>query len=69
MRSMKLEHPMVLDGIEFESNGTDDAYYIEGADISRFDADAQSWNVEGEIVDLNGNTANCEWDNDEGGCE
>ena len=68
VRSLDIYHPMFLDGISFAANGNDDSYYIEGSDFSRFDADAQTWNIIGDIVDVNGGSPNCAWDKDNGGC-
>ncbi len=56
-----MTHPYFLEGIEFGMNGNDDAYFIEGSDISVFDAETQSWNKEGDIIDLSGLSPNCSW--------
>jgi branched-chain amino acid transport system substrate-binding protein len=61
LRGLDLQHPMLLDGVRFSTEGTRDAYPIEGAEISRYDADAGTWNQEGAALDLNGSTPNCEW--------
>ena len=68
VRSLSIVHPLLLDGISFGANGTEDAYFIEGSDFSLFDADAQSWTIVGDIVDVNGGSPNCAWDKDNGGC-
>ena len=60
--------PLLLDGISFGATGAADAYFIEGSDFSQFDADAQSWSIVGDIVDVNGGSPNCAWDKDNGGC-
>ena len=69
VRSLDIVHPTFLDGISFSASGNDDAYFIEGSDYSLFDADAQSWNIVGDIVDVNGGSPNCSWDKDGGGCQ
>ena len=56
-----MTHPFLLDGIGFGMNGNDDAYYIEGSDISLFDAGTQSWVKEGDVIDLSGLSPNCPW--------
>jgi hypothetical protein len=33
-----------------------------------FDAEAQAWNIVGDLVDANGGSPNCAWDKDNGGC-
>ena len=56
-----------MDGIQTELKGNSDAYFIEGSDFSQFDAEAQSWNIIGEVVDANGGTPNCRWEKANGG--
>ena len=68
VRSLDIDHPMLLSGISFAASGAQDGYFIEGSDFSRFDADAQTWNIIGDIVDVNGGSPNCAWDKDNGGC-
>ncbi|MGH1491782.1 MAG: ABC transporter substrate-binding protein [Acidimicrobiales bacterium] len=57
----KMSHPALLDGIGFGMDGNNDAYFIEGSDISVFDAASQSWNKEGDVIDLSGLSPNCNW--------
>jgi len=68
VRAIDMYHPQALDGINAQLNGAADAYFIEGSDFSQFDAGAQTWNIIGEIVDVNGRSTNCAWDKDNGGC-
>ena len=42
-------------------NGSEDAYLVEGSDLSQFDYDNQSWVIEGGVIDLDGKSANCAW--------
>ena len=67
-RNLAIYHPQIMDGITTGFNGAEDAYFVEGSDFSRFDAEGQTWNQEGDILDLNGGTPNCRWDKDQGGC-
>ncbi|WP_419840875.1 ABC transporter substrate-binding protein [Candidatus Poriferisodalis sp.] len=67
VRSLSIYHPLMLDGIETELNGAQDAYFVEGSDFSQFDATAQSWNIIGDVVDVNGSSSNCAWGKDEEG--
>jgi hypothetical protein len=71
LRTMELDHPMLLDGISFAMNGNTDAYFIEGADISVFEyaptpdgseVPASSWRQLGGSVDLNGTSPRCAYD-------
>jgi hypothetical protein len=61
LRSLRMEHPALLEGIGFGMNGSEDAYLVEGSDLSRFDYDNQSWVIEGGVIDLDGKSANCAW--------
>ena len=67
-RSIDIYHPLMMDGVAYELNGAADAFAIEGSDFSQFDATAQTWNQVGDIVDGNGNSPNCAWDKENGGC-
>ncbi len=67
-RSLDIYHPLLLDGINFAADGAVDGYYIEGSDFSQYDAGEQTWDIVGDIVDVNGGSPNCAWDKDNGGC-
>ena len=67
-RSLDIYHPLLLDGINFAADGAVDGYYIEGSDFSQYDAAEQTWDIVGDIVDVNGGSPNCAWDKDNGGC-
>lgn len=67
-RNLAIYHPQIMDGINTGLSGATDAYFVEGSDFSRFDAEGQTWNQVGDILDLNGGTPNCKWDKDQGGC-
>ena len=54
-------HPALLDGIKMNLNGNDDAYFIEGSDISQFDNANQTWVQQGGTIDLSGLSPNCAW--------
>jgi len=68
VRSIDIYHPMILDGITTQFNGNADAYFVEGSQFSRFDATGQTWDIIGDVVDVNGRSSNCAWDKDDGGC-
>ena len=67
-RNLHIWHPLMMDGITYALDGAADAYAIEGSDFSRFDAEAQTWNQVGDLVDANGGTPPCAWDKANGGC-
>ena len=60
-RALRLNHPALLEGIGFGVNGAEDAFMVEGSDLSRFDATNQSWIIEGDVIDLDGQSPNCAW--------
>lgn len=68
VRAFDMKHPSFLSEIVMGFDGNDDAYYVEGSEISRFDAAAQAWIQIGDVIDLNGTSPNCAWDKDKGGC-
>jgi len=61
LRALDLEHPLLLDGIEFQADGANDSYLIEGSEISQFSTGDQSWIQQGDVIDLNGQSDNCNW--------
>ena len=61
LRALRMDHPGLLEGIAFGQNGSEDAYLVEGSDLSRFDVASQSWIIEGGIIDLDGQSPNCQW--------
>jgi branched-chain amino acid transport system substrate-binding protein len=63
-RAMSLDHPALLPGIAFEMNGATDGYLIEGSEVERFDGSEGKWEPDGPILDLNGLTPVCVWQND-----
>jgi len=61
LRSMRMDHPALLEGIAFGQDGLNDAYLVEGSDLSQFDFENQSWVINGGVIDLDGESANCPW--------
>ena len=61
MRGLDLEHPMLLEGVRFVSEGLRDPYFIEGAEYSRYDAAVGGWFQTGPAVDVNGLSPACRW--------
>ena len=66
LRSLRMDHPGLLEGINFGMNGSEDAYLVEGSDLSQFDAAGQSWIIQGGVIDLDGKSSNCPWVSGEG---
>ena len=61
LRNLDLQHPMLFKGVRFSTSGTRDAYPIEGAEVSRYDAEVGSWFQQGAAFDLNGSSPTCSW--------
>ena len=68
LRTFSGHHPKLQEGIEFGAWGASDGYFVEGSDFSQFDATNQAWVQVGDLVDANGLSPNCRWDEDNGGC-
>ncbi len=62
LRSMDMTHPILIDGIKLNMNGTQDAYFVEGSDISQYDSAKQTWLQQGDIIELSGKSKPCVWD-------
>jgi len=69
LRAMDYTHPMLLDGVAFQANGNEDAYYVEASDISRYDSAKQQWVQQGPIVQLTGDQKKCRYDAATSGCQ
>jgi hypothetical protein len=61
LRSIDMTHPMLLGGLRVRTDGNADAYFIEGSDIAYWNSGDQVW-VQDSVVDLDGQTPNCHWD-------
>ncbi len=62
VRAFDMTNPMLLPGIGFNLNGNADAYMIEGGKYQKYDAVAQGWVDQSEVIDLSGKSKNCHWD-------
>jgi len=59
-RSMDMSSPALVEGVKFNMNGNKDAFLIEGADLSQWNAAQQKWEVR-NIVELSGKSGLCAW--------
>ena len=66
VRSLDIRHPMLVDGITFRFDGANDAYAIEGSSFDRLDF--RLWRTVGGIIDVDGETPNCNYDKDTERC-
>ncbi|MPY93510.1 MAG: ABC transporter substrate-binding protein [Acidimicrobiia bacterium] len=67
LRSIDMTHPMLLGGLTISMNGNADAYLLEGSDISYWDAAQKTW-VQETLVNLDGRTPLCAWDQNTSAC-
>ena len=68
VRSIDISHPMLLDGIGFRLDGNADAFAVEGSSFDRFDARSKSWQTVGKVINIDGQTPNCNYGRYSGRC-
>lgn len=62
VRSIDIAHPLLVDGIRFRLDGNADAFAVEGTSFDRFDFASKSWRTVGTVIDVDGQTPNCNYD-------
>lgn len=67
-RSLEIHHPLASDGVRTRFNGNADAFFIEGSEFYRYDANIHRWYRHGGVINVSGKTPNCAWDADNGFC-
>jgi hypothetical protein len=68
IRSFDMTNPFLLPGITYHLSGNKDAYFIEGGIYQQFDVAKQSWVSQGEVINLDGKSKNCNFDQAAGVC-
>ncbi|MGD9755830.1 MAG: ABC transporter substrate-binding protein, partial [Acidimicrobiia bacterium] len=68
LRSMDMTHPYALEGIKFNMNGNEDPYFVEGGAFQVRDAASETWNTEGDVIDLSGASKPCAFDQATASC-
>jgi branched-chain amino acid transport system substrate-binding protein len=61
-RSIDMTDPYTLPGIRFHMDGNKDGYFVEAGIFQKFDSVKQSWVNQGSVIDLDGKSSNCAWD-------
>lgn len=61
-RAIDMTPPTHLWGLRARLNGNADAFIIEGGIFARFNSATQTWESEGDLIDLDGKSQNCAWD-------
>jgi ABC-type branched-subunit amino acid transport system substrate-binding protein len=68
LRHMDMTDPELLTGIKFNMSGNDDAFLVEGSDLSQWTSAQQAW-IQKSLIDLSGKTKNCAWDKATSACK
>jgi ABC-type branched-subunit amino acid transport system substrate-binding protein len=62
LRSMDMTSAMMLPGVRLHMDGLKDAYMVEAGQFQQWDAANQTWAPRGAILDLDGQSKLCAWD-------
>jgi branched-chain amino acid transport system substrate-binding protein len=68
LRSMDMTAPFLLPGAQFNMNGNTDAYFTEASELATYNAGTQTWDIQGELIELSGKSKPCAWDQSAGVC-
>ncbi|MPY91714.1 MAG: ABC transporter substrate-binding protein [Acidimicrobiia bacterium] len=68
LRSFDMTGAHQVPGIRLQMNGNEDGYLNEGSQLLQFDSAGQEWVPKGEVIDLNGRSQNCQFDQAAGIC-
>jgi ABC-type branched-subunit amino acid transport system substrate-binding protein len=61
-RTMTMTHPFVLAGVKFTMSGNRDPFPIEGGVFQQYDSTRQAFVVKTDVIDLDGKSKPCAWD-------
>lgn len=62
-----MTHPMLVEGLGVKMHGNNDAFLVEGSDISSWSAGDQAW-AQHSVIELDVQTPNCAWDQSAARC-
>ncbi len=68
MRSFDMTSGYQVTGVRMHMDGNADSYINEGGLFQRFDATKQSWVTQGDVIELDGKSKNCQFDQSAGAC-
>jgi branched-chain amino acid transport system substrate-binding protein len=69
LRSIDMTNPFQLQGITFHMDGNKDAYLTEGGIYQQYDSAKQTWVSQGSVINLDGKSKNCNFDQSAGVCK
>ena len=61
-RAIDMTPPTHVWGLRSHLNGNKDSFIIEGGLFAKFDSAKQTWINQGNLIDLDGKSSNCSWD-------
>jgi hypothetical protein len=67
-RAIDMTHPYLLPGVRMHMDGNKDAYFAEGAIYQKWDSAQQAYIPQGEVIDLDGKSSLCAWNQSTGSC-
>jgi branched-chain amino acid transport system substrate-binding protein len=68
-RMMVMTDPFVFEGVKFTTNGVEDAFPIEGGVYQQYSAEKQAFERRSDIIDLDGKSTPCAWDQSDSTCK
>jgi hypothetical protein len=67
-RMMVMTDPYVFEGVKFTTNGVEDAFPIEGGVYQQYSTAKQAFERRSDIIDLDGKSTPCAWDQSISAC-
>ncbi|MEA3216233.1 MAG: branched-chain amino acid transport system substrate-binding protein [Acidimicrobiia bacterium] len=68
-RSLDVINPFQLTGMTFHADGNKDSYFTEGGIYQQWETAKQSWSNRGTVINLDGKSKNCNFDQASGVCK
>jgi hypothetical protein len=68
-RMMVMTTPFVFEGVKLTTNGVKDAFPVEGGVYQTYNASKQAFERRSDIIDLDGKSTPCAWDQGSSTCK
>jgi len=69
LRSLDMTSPMLLPGLQLHMDGLKDAYMVEGGQFMKWNAAKQTYEPQGNVINLDGKAKLCAWDQSTSTCK
>jgi hypothetical protein len=69
LRSMDMTPPMLIKGIRLHMDGMKDAYIVEAGQFMKWNAAKQTYEFQGSLINLDGKSKLCAWDQSVSACK